>query len=147
MISTSVGTQSNSHAIAKITHLGDVELITGWHHAEGAKAIPLALSGRKEDRAYMRTMVKFTIPTQESNPLIRDGSIAQTLETILGKLQPKAAYFCPIDGKRGGFIVINLEDESEIVTKLEPLWLEAAATVETFPVATADDLRAGLQNL
>jgi hypothetical protein len=95
----------------------------------------------------MRTMVKFTIPTQESNPLIRDGSIGHTLETILGKLQPEAAYFCPIDGKRGGFIVINLEDESEIVTKLEPLWLEAAATVETFPVATADDLRAGLQNL
>ena len=95
----------------------------------------------------MRTMVKFTIPTQQANPLVEDGSIGQTMESLLGKLQPEAAYFCPIDGKRGGFIVINMEEESEVVTKLEPLWLELQATVETFPVATADDLRAGLQSL
>src|SRR5829696_8272671 len=95
----------------------------------------------------MRTMVKFTLPTQETNPLVKDGSVGQTMETLLGKLQPEAAYFGPVDGKRGGFIVINMEEESEVVTKLEPLWLELGATVETFPVATADDLRAGLQSL
>jgi len=34
-------------------------------------------------------MLKFTVPTtEESNASIRDGSIGQTLETILGKLQP-----------------------------------------------------------
>jgi len=92
-------------------------------------------------------MVKFTIPTQESNPLIEDGSIGQKMETLLEKLQPEAAYFGAIDGKRGGFFVINMDEESEIVTKLEPLWLELSATVETFPVATADELRAGLQSL
>jgi hypothetical protein len=95
----------------------------------------------------MRTMVKFTIPTKESKPLVQDGSIGQTMESILGKLQPEAAYFCPIDSKRGGFFVINMEEESEVVTKLEPLWLELSATVETFPVATADELRAGLRSL
>jgi hypothetical protein len=58
-----------------------------------------------------------------------------------------AFYFCPIDGKRGWFLVINMDEQSEVVTKLEPLWLELQATVETFPVATADDLRAGLQSL
>ena len=87
----------------------------------------------------MRTMVKFTIPTQETNPLVEDGSIGQKMETMLGKLQPEAAYFGPIDGKRGGFIVINMEQESEVVTKLEPLWLELDATIETFPVATAEE--------
>jgi hypothetical protein len=96
----------------------------------------------------MRTMLKFTVPTtEESNASIRDGSIGQTLESILGKLQPEAAYFSALDGKRGGYLVINMEDESELVTKLEPLWLELGATVEIFPVATADDLRAGLQRL
>ena len=34
----------------------------------------------------MRTMVKFTIPTKEANPLIEDGSIGQTMEGLLGKL-------------------------------------------------------------
>jgi len=56
----------------------------------------------KEESENMRTMVKFTVPTtEETNALIREGSIAQKMETILGKLQPEAAYFCPIDGKRG----------------------------------------------
>jgi hypothetical protein len=95
----------------------------------------------------VRTMVKFTIPTKGSNPIVEDGSIGQTMETLLGKLQPEAAYFGPIDGKRGGFIVINMEQESEVVTKLEPLWLELAAAVETYPAATADELSAGLQSL
>ncbi len=95
----------------------------------------------------MRTMVKFTIPTQEANPLVKDGSIGQTMETLMGNLQPEAAYFGPIEGKRGGFIVINMEEGSDVVTKLEHLWLELGATIELFPVATADELRAGLQSL
>ena len=96
----------------------------------------------------MRVMLKFTIPTtEESNSSIRDGSIGQTMEGILGKLQPEAAYFCPIDGKRGGYIVFNMEEASDSVTKLEPFWLELGATVETVPVMNADDLRTGLQTL
>jgi hypothetical protein len=106
-----------------------------------------ALGREKEDRESVRAMVKFTIPTKEATPLVEDGSIGQTMETLLGKLQPVAAYFCPIDGKRGGFVVFNMEQESEVVTKLEPLWLELNATVETFPVSTADELSAGLQSL
>jgi hypothetical protein len=92
-------------------------------------------------------MVKFTIPTQEANPLIKDGSIGQTMESLIGNLQPEAAYFGPIDGKRGGFIVINMEEGSDVVTTLEPMWLELGATIETYPVATPDELRAGLQSL
>src|ERR687890_2786154 len=96
----------------------------------------------------MRTMVKLTFPTQETNPLIRDGSIGQTMETILGNLQPEAAYFGPLDGKRGGYIVINMEEETDLVTKIEPFWLELGATVEIIgPVMSADDMRAGLLRL
>jgi hypothetical protein len=69
------------------------------------------------------------------------------METILGNLQPEAAYFCPIDGKRGGYLVFNMEEASELVTKLEPFWLELGATIETFPVMSGDDLGAGLQRL
>ena len=96
----------------------------------------------------MRVMLKFTLPTtEETNTLIRDGSIGQKMESILGNLQPEAAYFCPLDGNRGGYLVFNMEEESELVTKLEPFWLELGATIETFLVMTADDLRAGLQRL
>ena len=63
----------------------------------------------------MRTMVKVTIPTQETNPLVQDGSIGQTMENLLGKLQPEAAYFGPLEGKRGGFIVINMEEDPRLI--------------------------------
>ena len=69
------------------------------------------------------------------------------METMLGNLQPEAAYFCPVDGNRGGYLVFNLEEESEGVTKLEPFWLELGATIEIVPVMNADDLRAGLRSL
>ena len=54
-------------------------------------------------------MVKFTFPTQETNPLVQDGSIGQTMQTMIGNLQPEAAYFCHVDDKRGGYLVANLE--------------------------------------
>ena len=93
----------------------------------------------------MRTMVNFThTGDQSASPRRKHG---KTMETLLGKLQPEAAYFGPIEGKRGGFIVINMEEESNVVTKLEPLWLELNATVETYPVAIPDELRADLQSL
>ena len=95
----------------------------------------------------MRVMVKFTLPTQESNALVSDGSIGQTMQTLLGNLEPEAAYFCHVDGKRGGYLVMNVEEGSEIVTKIEPFFLEMGAEINTFPVMNADELGAGLQSL
>jgi hypothetical protein len=96
---------------------------------------------------HMRDMVKFTLPTQESNPLVQDGSIGQTMQTMIGNLQPEAAYFCHVDGKRGGYLVANVEEGSELVTKIEPFFLQLGAEIETFPVMNADELGAGLQSL
>jgi hypothetical protein len=75
----------------------------------------------------MRVMLKFTIPTtEESNTSIRDGSIGQTMETILGKLQPEAAYFCPIDGKEAGIPfsvwrkILHFRSNSVVHTLIHP---------------------------
>jgi hypothetical protein len=95
----------------------------------------------------MRIMVKFTFPTQESNALVEDGSIGQTMQTIIGNLQPEAAYFCHVDGKRGGYLVANSEEGSELVTKLEPFFMQLGAEIETFPVMNADELGAGIQTV
>ena len=96
----------------------------------------------------MRVMVKFSFPTtDDSNSWIRDGSMGPKMETILGNIQPEAAYFTAVDGKRGGYIVFNMEEASELVTKLEPLFQELGAATETFPVMVPDDMRAGLQGL
>ena len=88
-------------------------------------------------------MVEFRLPTTEEVNAKLPSSVGQTMETMLGNLQPEAASFCPRDGERGGYLVFNMEEESrELVTKLQPLWLEMKATVGIVPVMTADDLRA-----
>ena len=52
-----------------------------------------------------------------------------------------------MNGARGGYIVINMDDASEIPAKAEPFFQELGATVEFFPVMTPEDLRTGLQRL
>ncbi len=69
------------------------------------------------------------------------------MESILGDLQPEAAYFTAVNGTRGGYLIINMDDASEIPAKVEPFFLELGATVELFPVMTTEDLRAGLQRM
>ncbi len=93
-------------------------------------------------------MLKFSFPTTaESNAWIRDGSIGQKMESILDSLQPEAAYFCPVDGARGGYLIVNMDEASEMPPKVEPFFLELGASVEIFPVMTGEDLRAGIQRL
>jgi len=96
----------------------------------------------------MRCMFKFSFPTtDESNGWIRDGIIGQKMESILAATQPEAAYFGSVDGKRGGYLVINMDDASEIPAKLEPLFQELGAAVECSPVMIPEELRTAHQVL
>jgi hypothetical protein len=93
-------------------------------------------------------MFKFSFPTtDESNGWIKDGSIGRKMESILGATQPEAAYFGSVDGKRGGYLVINMEESSEIPAKLEPLFQGLGAAVECSPVMIPEELRTAIQVL
>jgi hypothetical protein len=94
----------------------------------------------------MRMMLKFTLPVEKSNAAINDGSLGRTMESVLSKLKPEAAYFAPLEGKRGGmiFFVFDLADPSQIVESVEPFFLGLNASTELVPVMNADDLRKGL---
>ena len=92
----------------------------------------------------MRVMLKFTLPVEKGNQAIKDGSLGKTLESIMNKLKPEAAYFAPLDGKRSGMIFFDLAEPSQIVEIVEPLFLNLNAATEIVPVMNADDLRKGL---
>ena len=92
----------------------------------------------------MRMMLRFTLPVDESNAAINDGSLARAMESILSKLKPEAAYFTPLDGKRAGMIFFDMTEPSQIVEFIEPFFLSLHATIELVPVMNADDLRKGL---
>lgn len=92
----------------------------------------------------MRMMLKFTLPIEKGNQAFNDGSLQATMESLMNKVKPEAAYFAPLEGKRAGMLFFDVAEPSQIVEYAEPLFLNLNAEVEIVPVMNADDLRKGL---
>ena len=88
----------------------------------------------------MRFMLTFRIPMETGNEMIKDGSLPETIQTILEDLKPEAAYFSDIEGARGGYLVINMDDASQMPALSEPLFLGLGATIQAHPVMVPEDL-------
>jgi hypothetical protein len=95
----------------------------------------------------MRVMIKYRIPVETGNELVRSGQIGQLTQRILDDLKPEAAYFFPEGGERAGLIVLDLREASQIPEVGERFYLAYKATVEITPVMVAEDLRHALPNL
>jgi hypothetical protein len=89
-------------------------------------------------------MLRFTLPVEKGNQAFNDGSLGRTMESVMAKLKPEAAYFAPLDGKRSGMLFFDIAEPSQIVEVVEPLFLNLDAAVEIVPVMNAEDLRKGL---
>ena len=92
----------------------------------------------------MRTMLRWTVPVEKGNEALKDGSLAETVQELLEQLKPEAAYFMPIDGKRSGMFVFDMQDPSQIPQIAEGLFTKLNAAVEFLPVMNAEDLKRGL---
>ncbi len=88
----------------------------------------------------MRFMLTFRIPMEAGNEMIKDGSLPETIRAILEDLEPEAAYFSDIEGARGGYFVVNIDDASQIPAIAEPFFLKMGANVQMHPVMTPEDL-------
>jgi hypothetical protein len=96
----------------------------------------------------MRVLIDFQLPIEPFNTLVRDGVAGQKIQAILEAIKPEAAYFTSRDGKRGGTLVVNLDDASQIPALGEPLFLTFGANVQIHPTMTPEDLAAaGLEDL
>jgi hypothetical protein len=95
----------------------------------------------------MRMMLRWTVPVERGNEIIKDGSLTRTIESLLADLEPEAAYFYAENGERGGMIVFDMADPSQIAQIAEPLFQNADADVEFVPVMNADDLRKAFETV
>jgi hypothetical protein len=105
------------------------------------KANPLILSGREEYRESMRFMISVRFPTDKGNALIKDGKLPQTIQSIMEDLKPEAAYFADMDGARGGYFIVNMDEASDIAAVAEPLLIGLDATIKVQLVMTPEDLQ------
>ena len=89
----------------------------------------------------MRFMVKVEIPVETGNATNKDGSLPKIIESILGDVKPEAAYFTAWNGKRTGFIFLDVQDPSDLPAIAEPGFLAFNASVEITPAMVPEDLQ------
>jgi len=96
----------------------------------------------------MRMLVDIQLPIEPFNTRVKEGTAAKIMQKILGDIKPEAAYFTARDGKRGGTIVIDVADASNIPAIAEPFFLHFNASVSFHPCMTPDDLaKSGMEEL
>jgi hypothetical protein len=95
----------------------------------------------------MRLMLHVSMDTEKTNQLVLAGTMGSTIEGILAKLKPEAAYFHASDGRRGFTLVVDAPDGATLPSLAEPMWLELGATVTAVPVMNAEELGIGLSRL
>ena len=95
----------------------------------------------------MRMMLRITVPAEKGSQAFKDGSLGKTIEAVMNKIKPEAAYFAPMDGKRCALMFFDLADPSQLVEIGEPLFDRLNADVEFIPVMTGEDLRKGFASV
>ncbi len=88
----------------------------------------------------MRFLLKINIPVESGNAAARAGKLGKTIQSILEDLKPEAAYFTDDNGQRTGFIVVQMQDASQIPAIAEPWFLALNASIAIHPVMVPADL-------
>ena len=88
----------------------------------------------------MRFFVKAQMDVEAGNALARQGKLGSTIQSILEELKPEAAYFVADEGMRTAYLIVNMDDPSEIPALAEPWFLAFNASIEARPAMVAEDL-------
>jgi hypothetical protein len=96
----------------------------------------------------MRMLMHVQLPLEPFNAAVRDGTVGQKMQRILETIKPEAAYFTEQNGRRGGTLVVDVKDPSDVPILAEPWFLTFNAEVEFRIAMTPEDLvRANLEAL
>ena len=96
----------------------------------------------------MRMLMHVRFPLEPFNSAVRNGTAGEKIQRILESIKPEAVYFTEQNGHRGGTLVVNVKDSSEVPALAEPFFLTFDAEVEFRIAMTPEDLaRSGLDAL
>jgi hypothetical protein len=91
--------------------------------------------------AIMKYIMKVKMASgEEGNKLLMDPLFGKKMQDLLKDVNAEAAYFTTICGHRGVFVIINMDDASQIPAIAEPFFLWLKAEIEFYPVMTPADL-------
>ena len=96
----------------------------------------------------MRMLLHVKLPLEPFNTAVKNGTVGTKIQRILQEQKPEVAYFTEFGGRRGGILIINLDNPSKIPAFAEPWFLTFNADCELHIVMTPEDLaKAGLDEL
>ena len=87
----------------------------------------------------MRFLFKISMPAEAGNSMAKKDAFA-TIAKSLEEQKPEAVYFGAWDGKRTGFLIVNLNDASQIPEIAGPWFLSLNSGIEVVPVMVPEDL-------
>jgi hypothetical protein len=88
----------------------------------------------------MKYILRIKMPNTKANEVIKDPEFGTKMKQVLEDVKAETAYFTTIDGLRGGYVVVNLNDPSELPRVSAPFFLWLDAEVEIQPIMTIQDL-------
>ena len=88
----------------------------------------------------MRFLLKLSSPIKAGNNALSDPQFGAKMQKYLQDIKAETAYFTLVDGHRGGYIVVNIDDPSQIPALAEPLFFWQEASLELIPVMLPEDL-------
>jgi hypothetical protein len=87
----------------------------------------------------MRFLFKISIPVEAGNAAAKNGF--EAIGRILEQQKPEAAYFVSDHGRRTGFLIMNMDDASQIPGIAEPWFLALNAEIDVTPAMVPADLQ------
>jgi hypothetical protein len=88
----------------------------------------------------MRYIMKVSMSEEAGNANVRDPKFGEKVQTLLKEVKAEAAYFTTIEGRRGAYIVVNMDDASQMPAMAEPFFLWFKGKVKFIPVMLPQDL-------
>ena len=81
----------------------------------------------------MKYIMKLKMSTEKGNEALRDPEFGHKMSSLLAEIKAEAAYFTTICGHRGAYIVLNMNDASEIPAISEPFFYGLMQNWNTCP--------------
>lgn len=91
----------------------------------------------------MKFLVKFSFANDAGNAALKDPAFGAKMKQLLTDIKAENAYFTAVNGQRGAYLVVNMDDASQIPAIAEPLFLWLHADLEIIPVMLPQDLEKG----
>jgi hypothetical protein len=88
----------------------------------------------------MRYLMNVDWPNETANKVISDPKFGEKMQGLLKEIKAEAAYFTTIAGHRGAYVVVNMDDVSQMPMIAEPFFLWINANVTFIPVMLPEDL-------